>query len=99
MVGALLDHYYEIYEKQFEGRYHLTALISDLREAIRRAELTNKQKQAIRLYYFDGLDQIEVADTLGINRSSVSRSLQLAKKKIARIYAQWEEYDNGELQI
>lgn len=47
-------------------------------------ELTNRQREIITLYYFQGKTIIEIAGKLDINKSSVSRTLGRARKRIAR---------------
>lgn len=48
------------------------------------AELTERQRQCLSLYYFNGLTMPEIASELGINKSSVSRAITRAKTRIER---------------
>lgn len=48
------------------------------------AELTERQRQCLSLYYFNGLTMPEIASELGINKSSVSRAIARAKMRIER---------------
>ncbi|MBR4283065.1 MAG: sigma-70 family RNA polymerase sigma factor [Clostridia bacterium] len=48
-------------------------------------ELTNKQREVLLLYYFEGKSTIEIAKMLGVNKSSVSRLLSRAKKRIEKV--------------
>lgn len=48
------------------------------------AELTDRQRQCLSLYYFNGLTMPEIALKLGINKSSVSRAITRAKMRIER---------------
>ncbi|MBR2151945.1 MAG: sigma-70 family RNA polymerase sigma factor [Clostridia bacterium] len=48
-------------------------------------ELTNKQREVLLLYYFEGKSTIEIAKMLGVNKSSVSRLLSRAKMRIEKV--------------
>ncbi len=48
-------------------------------------ELTERQRQVLLLYYFDGKNIIEIAKMLGINKSSVSRLLSRARMRIEKV--------------
>ena len=47
-------------------------------------ELTDRQMQMIKLYYLDGLNMPEVARTLGVCVSTVSRTIGRGKKRLQR---------------
>lgn len=47
--------------------------------------LTKKQKCYIMLYYRDGLTMQEIADCMGVNRSTVSRTVTAARKKLSAL--------------
>ena len=47
-------------------------------------ELTPRQREAILLCVFEGLTETEAAKRLGLNKSTVSRHIARAKKRIER---------------
>ena len=49
-----------------------------------RQELTAKQRQVIRLCVFEGLSVSQAALQLNVNKSTVSRHLQNAKRRLER---------------
>ncbi len=53
-----------------------------IREAM-DMNLTKKQKCYIIMYYVKGMTMQEIAEVCGVNRSSVSRTIALARKRIA----------------
>ena len=44
--------------------------------------LTARQRQMLMMYYFENLDQNEIAQSLNVNKSTVSRTLKAARTKI-----------------
>lgn len=74
--------------------WHLSDEMLDLETAIKAADLTEKQHQAISLVFFEHLEHKEASDMLGVERSVVSRHIRNAIKKIANIYEMWEALDN-----
>lgn len=61
----------------------LSRLRRNLREA-RKRELTQRQREILSLYYDRGMTMPQIAEHLGINRSTVSRTLRRAKDKLHR---------------
>ena len=58
-----------------------------LRRNLRRAreqELTPRQKEILDLYYDRGLKMPQIARKLGINRSTVSRTVKRARERLYR---------------
>lgn len=58
-----------------------------LRRNLRRAreqELTPRQRQLLELYYDQGLTIPQIAGELGLNRSTVSRTLSRARARLYR---------------
>ena len=45
-------------------------------------ELSERQRQMIILYYFNRLNVPEIAETLGVNRSTVSRTISRGRRNI-----------------
>ena len=54
-----------------------------LRDAL-KTELTPRQMQITVMYYIDGMKQHEVAEALGINKSTVCRTLARSKAKLRK---------------
>lgn len=48
-------------------------------------ELTPLQQECIRLYYYDGLTMEQVGQTLGVQKSSVSKVLHRARQRIEKV--------------
>ena len=74
--------YRSFFEYEHDGR-RKERLISRL-ERIISEELTDRQRQLVELYYFEGENIPTIAKRLGINRSTVSRGLKRARICIGR---------------
>lgn len=61
----------------------LERLRRNLRQA-REQELTPRQRQLLALYYDQGMTIPQIAEELGLNRSTVSRTLRRAKARLYR---------------
>lgn len=55
---------------------------------VQRRELTRRQAEMIHLYYDLGLSMTQVAQRLGVNKSSVSRTLKRGRERL-RKYLQY----------
>ena len=61
----------------------LARLRRGLRQA-REQELTPRQRQMLELYFDQGMTIPQIAEELGLNRSTVSRTLRRAKDRLYR---------------
>jgi len=61
----------------------LERLRRGLRQA-RERELTSRQRQVLELYYDRGMNIPQIAEELGVNRSTVSRTLRRARDRLYR---------------
>lgn len=61
----------------------LARLRRSLRQA-REQELTPRQRQMLGLYYDQGMNIPQIAEELGVNRSTVSRTLRRARDRLYR---------------
>ena len=58
-------------------------------------DLTERQKETVVLYYYKKMTMTEIADILGVNVSTVSRTLARARKNICdrtKYYFYWKEW-------
>lgn len=61
----------------------MTWLRRNLRLA-RERELTERQREMVALYYDQGMTMPQIAERLGVNRSTVSRTLRRARDRLHR---------------
>ncbi len=48
-----------------------------------KAQLTNRQRQMIILYFYENKNMVEIAKMLNVNKSTVSRTIKRAINKIS----------------
>lgn len=65
-----------------ETNSELTAKVKKTMAKIIKNDLTPRQREIIMLYYYSGLGVSEIADTLEIAPSTVSRTIKRARDKI-----------------
>ena len=58
-------------------------LLLNLRRAIRE-EITDKEWQAMQMYYVRQIKMTDIADELGVNVSTVSRNIRRGREKLRR---------------
>ena len=61
----------------------MTRLRRNLRRA-REQELTQRQREMVALYYDQGMTMPQIAERLGVSRSTVSRTLRRARDRLYR---------------
>mgnify|MGYP002651003321 CR=1 FL=1 len=70
-------------ENSADNSERLERLRRNLRQA-RVRELTPRQREMVFLYYDRGLKMSQIAQKLGVNRSTVSRTVKRAKQRLYR---------------
>lgn len=59
-------------------------MVAALRKAV-DGELTGRQRECVRLCYYDGLTARRAAEELGVTESTVCRHLKKARVRLARV--------------
>ena len=49
-----------------------------------REDVTQKQRQALLLYYAEGLNMREIGERLGVDKSTVSRNIKRGERRLQR---------------
>jgi DNA-directed RNA polymerase specialized sigma subunit len=81
--------------RQYQGDYDAVVLLVDLRKAIKLAQLTGRQSEALRLVYEEDLTQEEAGKRLGIRQDVVSYHVDRAIEAVAEVYWFWARHDEG----
>lgn len=93
-VKRLLRDRHDIAERRYKGDTDASDILLDLYDAIDSAGLSDQQALAIALLYGPAqLTQEEAAEILKLDRSSITKMIDRAVQKIARVYRKWEKDD------
>ena len=65
-VKTLLSDYPKFVSRKRLGEYEAAEVLLDLHNAIELADLTDRQREAIRLVYFEDLTQVEAGEKVGV---------------------------------
>lgn len=94
-IDLLLRHLPYMQERRFNGDYAASDILIDLETAISKADLTDRQRQVLRLVYFEDMKQRDVAISLGITAPTVNLYKRLLAQKIAAVFERWAWSDEG----
>lgn len=90
-VHFLLTAIPYFHEVQHLGNYYVADDLYDILDALERADLTEKQREAVRLVYVEDRTQTEAGHILGVSQSVIKRHLKKALTKITEAYEGTEE--------
>lgn len=94
-IDLLLRHLPYMQERRYNGDYAASDVLMDMETAISQADLTDRQRQVLRLVYFEDMKQRDVAISLGITAPSVNLYKRLLEQKIAAVFERWAWEDEG----
>ena len=75
---------FSLYQQGSSNRMERERMKAILTRAIRR-ELTDRQRDCITMYYLEGMKMKDIADALHLSRSTVTRHIQSATRKLRRV--------------
>ncbi|MEK4631441.1 sigma factor-like helix-turn-helix DNA-binding protein [Bacillus sp. EU55] len=94
-VKLLLSDYQKFVSRKRCGDYAAVEVLIDIHKAIELAGLTDRQRQAVELVYFEELTQAEAGKRMGIAKDAVSHLLNRASESLADIYYYWAGHGEG----
>lgn len=93
---AILSNLHALEQRRFTGDLDASDTLIDFASAVKKAKLTKKQSQAIRLVYELGMTQVQAAKEMGVGQDVVSEHIRKATKELDEVYEMWAWLD-GEL--
>ncbi|WP_261381700.1 sigma factor-like helix-turn-helix DNA-binding protein [Bacillus licheniformis] len=94
-VKTLLSDYPKFVSRKRLGEYEAAEVLLDLQNAIDLADLTDRQREAIRLVYFEDLTQVEAGKRMRVGKDSINHLINRAADSIADIYYYWAGHGEG----
>lgn len=82
-LNKYIDYRQYLTESAGDNREILDRMCRNLNRAI-RSELTLNQFRAIAFYYVEGMKMTEIAELLGVNVSTVSRTIKRGRARLQR---------------
>lgn len=79
---AILTNYHALRERQYVGDTDATCALLDFDRAVVKAGLTDRQAEALRLVYGEGMTQKDAGLAMGIRQNSVSELISNAISSI-----------------
>lgn len=79
---AILTNYHALTERQYVGDTDAICALLDLATAVERAKLTDRQAQALRLVYGEGMTQKDAGLAMGVSQPAVNGLLRAAESSI-----------------
>ncbi|GEM_PF-3513733 len=83
-VQNILEHFFSFQNAIERGNTDAVCLIADMKEATKKARLTDQQKRVYLLRFLQEYTQEEVAATMEISQQAVSKHIELIVLKIYR---------------
>lgn len=96
-VRRLLAQYHDLKARQDVGDFGATDILIDLHYAIKRAGMTQKQREAFDLVFMRGWAQKGVALLLGITEPALTYRLSAAIVKLAAVLEAWDYLEGTEV--
>lgn len=93
---AILRNLHALNERRYVGDTNASDTLVDFALAVKRANLTARQTEALRLVYVDDLTQKVAGERMGITQPNVVAYAVAAIEKIDAVY-EYIAWHNGEL--
>lgn len=95
-LRILLSDRQALVNRQYMGDYDSVIILTDLSTAIEMAQLTDRQRQALRLVYEEDLTQEEAGKRMGgLAKDAVNHLLDRAITAISEVYYYWAHHGEG----
>lgn len=93
---AILRNLHALNERRYVGDTNASDTLVDFADAVKRAGLTARQSEALRLVYVEDLTQKVAGERMSIDFTNVSHAIREATEAIDEIY-EYIAWHNGEL--
>lgn len=87
---AILRNLHALNERRYVGDTNASDTLVDFADAVKRAKLTARQAEALRLVYVEDLTQKVAGERMDVEQHTISELLSMATESIDAIYEKWE---------
>lgn len=95
---AILRNLHALNERRYVGDTNASDTLVDFAYAVKRANLTARQAESLRLVYVEDLTQKVAGERMGITQQAVELMANAATESINAVYEMWSWMD-GDLTI
>lgn len=83
---AILANYHALTERQYVGDVDAIVALLDFATAVERAKLTDRQSEALRLVYGEGMTQVNAGKVMSISQQALAAHVERAITAIEGYY-------------
>lgn len=83
---AILANYHALTERQYVGDVDAIVALLDFAAAVERAALTDRQSEALRLVYGEGMTQVDAGKAMGVSQQALQAHIERAITAIEGYY-------------
>lgn len=91
---AILRNLHALNERRYVGDTNASDTLVDFADAVKRARLTARQSEALRLVYVEDLTQKVAGERMGVTQQAIELMTNTATAKIDVIYASWAQIES-----
>ena len=95
---AILRNLHALNERRYVGDTNASDTLVDFADAVKRANLTARQSEALRLVYVEDLTQKVAGERMDVDRITLKEHADTAVEAIDEVYEMWS-WLSGELTI
>jgi DNA-directed RNA polymerase specialized sigma subunit len=85
-IRELLENIDYVIAAYLNGDIAACDLLIDLQLGFKKIKITDKQRKIIKLHFFEGLTQEEVAEIVGISQQGVSENINTVIRRLAAFH-------------
>jgi len=88
---AILANYHALTERQYVGDVDAIVALLDFATAVKAARLTDRQAEALRLVYGEGMTQVDAGKAMGVSQPAIVALLGRAISAIEKEHGKGAE--------
>ncbi|MFS0786060.1 sigma factor-like helix-turn-helix DNA-binding protein [Shouchella sp. 1P09AA] len=94
-IQFLLKDVHVLQSRVLNDDFTACDIFIDLNEAIEKASLTKRQRDALYYVYICDYTQVEAAEKMGVAQQNIRELIKRSTERIAEIFYYWTQHDLG----